>query len=286
MNDTDREAVETLLSMSRQRDRMQQVTSSDEEESSCSSSSLHWDESSQDENKDRNKLMSYSAKVGVSFFFGCGCHRNVLHNLLYSQQNWMESCATPPRTPSPATVTSMPVSVIMLGKRDGTAEPLRHQYAPVPKNGVNPGERIPEKGSRIIFVENKNTNRSERNINFSEQQIFVANKDTNREALSASGTGRPVQLNAAAVPEGVKTSPPIAIAPKVTLTAARMIPMTASNTLFLAPCDSNGQITHFVLATTAANAVPHQVAPSSPAVKVFNFILNFKKRRENLFIFI
>lgn len=66
MNDTDREAVETLLSMSRQQDRMMQVTSSDEEEySSCSSSSLHWDESSQDENKDRNKLMSYSAKVGV-----------------------------------------------------------------------------------------------------------------------------------------------------------------------------------------------------------------------------
>ena len=72
MNDTDREAVETLLSMSRQRDRMQQVTSSDEEESSCSSSSLHWDESSQDENKDRNKLMSYSAKVGVLIFLFLG----------------------------------------------------------------------------------------------------------------------------------------------------------------------------------------------------------------------
>lgn len=114
------------------------------------------------------------------------------------------SC-TPPRTPSPGTVTSMPVSVIMIGKRDGTAEPVAQQPKQQEQEKQQPkqeqqqeekptsyddapiGEKIGVKGpilpgSQIIFVENKNTNRHLRNANFGLEQIFVANKDTNREA--------------------------------------------------------------------------------------------------------
>lgn len=193
------------------------------------------------------------------------------------------SC-TPPRTPSPGNgVTSMPVSVIMIGKKDGTAEPIHangapyhHEHGPAGEEGADMGDGRVEEGRHVIFVENKNTNRHNRNINFSEQQIFVANKDTNREA------GRPapmlMALNATAVPEMVVMKPqttansPVAIAPKMTLTTAKMIPLvpaagnsgTATATLFLAPCDSNGQITHFVLTTTAAQ----QPTPISPSPKV------------------
>lgn len=115
------------------------------------------------------------------------------------------SC-TPPRTPSPGTVTSMPVSVIMIGKKDGTAEPVFQQAKQHERENLKPnqqqeelkeqtkpsyddgpiGEKVGVKGpilpgSQIIFVENKNTNRHLRNANFGLEQIFVANKDTNRE---------------------------------------------------------------------------------------------------------
>lgn len=95
------------------------------------------------------------------------------------------SC-TPPRTPSPS-VTSMPVSVIMIGKKDGTAEPVtqqestnqQYEEAGNNKEKLMGGPALP--GREIIFVENKNTNRHLRNAHFGTEQIFVANKDTNRE---------------------------------------------------------------------------------------------------------
>lgn len=109
------------------------------------------------------------------------------------------SC-TPPRTPSPGTVTSMPVSVIMIGKKDGTAEPVVQQHQehqqqlqqqPKKKQRVEYDDEMNREkimndgpaltGRQVIFVENKDTNRHLRNANFGMEQIFVANKDTNRE---------------------------------------------------------------------------------------------------------
>ena len=43
----------------------------------------------------------------------------------------------------------------------------------------------------------------------------------------------------------------------------------ATTTLFLAPCDSNGQITHFVLTTTAAQ----QPAPIAASTKVLQSLI-------------
>lgn len=85
----------------------------------------------------------------------------------------------------------MPVSVIMIGKKDGTAEPV----APPKQTNSKPDQAYPERqtdekaetkgpildGRQIIFVENKNTNRHLRNVHFGTEQIFVNNKDTNRE---------------------------------------------------------------------------------------------------------
>lgn len=117
------------------------------------------------------------------------------------------SC-TPPRTPSPGTgsiITSTPVSVIMIAKKDGTAEPVIHQQqkeqeknnkkkqynndeCPNDKKD-NDGPVLP--GRQVIFVENKNTNRHLRNANFGMEQIFVANKDTNRETNDPGATKSP-----------------------------------------------------------------------------------------------
>ena len=197
------------------------------------------------------------------------------------------SC-TPPRTPSPGSnVTSMPVSVIMIGKKDGTAEPVnahQHEHGPAGLEGADLGNCRAEEGRKIIFVENKDTDRHSRNLNLSEQQIFVANKDTDREALRPKVS----RVNATAVPEMVAMKPqpaahsPIAIAPKMTLTTARMIPVVpaagnatnGTTTLFLAPCDSNGQITHFVLTTTAAQQPGSAHIAPPPKVELRNLIIS------------
>lgn len=212
----------------------------------------------------------------------------------------------------------MPVSVIMIGKKDGTAEPVspqeqKHFHGPAGEESADLGDGWAEEGRRIIFVENKNTDRCPRNANFSQQQIFVANKDTNREgaekpvvnrvaapvtAAHLSAAPLMMALNTAAapaVPELVmvnkspsttSSSSPVAIAPKgMTLTTARMIPMVpataghagnATTTLFLAPCDSNGQITHFVLTAaqqpvqTAMFPTPNKVLSRRPLVVFTN----------------
>lgn len=93
------------------------------------------------------------------------------------------SC-TPPRTPSPGSVTSMPVSVIMIGKKDGTAEPVSPRSDDASKPDDYEGERVLPHGRQVFFVENKNTDRHLRNANFGMEQIFVANKDTNREGAA------------------------------------------------------------------------------------------------------
>ena len=75
--------------------------------------------------------------------------------------------------------------------------------------------------------------------------------------------------------------PPVAIAPKLTLNtpnggcSTRVIPVVplsdgsaAGATLFLAPCDTNGQITHFVLTTTGPSVT--LLAPN----KVVNYAYN------------
>ncbi len=75
--------------------------------------------------------------------------------------------------------------------------------------------------------------------------------------------------------------PPVAIAPKLTMnngstTATRVIPVvplagadcsTNGATLFLAPCDNNGQITHFVLTTAGPS-----VALLTPNKVLFSYI--------------
>ena len=113
---------------------------------------------------------------------------------------------TPPRTPSPTSpgsVTSMPVSVIMIGKKDGTAEPVQqqqqqqqefnHEETRDNKEKLMGGPALP--GPQIIFVENKNTNRHLRNAHFGTEQIFVANKDTNREAREITNHKPPPNNN-------------------------------------------------------------------------------------------
>lgn len=177
------------------------------------------------------------------------------------------SC-TPPRTPSPNHITSMPVSVIMLGRKDGTAEPvgrqLRQTLEPSAAVADNDGEGRFDNGPHIYFIENKNTDRARRNANFGIEQIFVANKDTNRETVVPAPADR--------------HRVPVAIAPKMGPNSAannsataghRIIPMPATATIFLAPCDSNGQITHFVL-TAAPTAPP---APQNPISKVNSIII-------------
>ena len=120
------------------------------------------------------------------------------------------SC-TPPRTPSPGSLTSMPVSVIMIGKRDGTAEPVGSPRSDdSSKQDDYEGERVLPHGRQVFFVENKNTDRHLRNANFGMEQIFVANKDTNREDAesskqhSSSSIVRPINqfaINNAPVPD-------------------------------------------------------------------------------------
>ena len=194
---------------------------------------------------------------------------------------------TPPRTPSPNSITSMPVSVIMLGRKDGTAEPVggkqqQQQLRPTlePSAAIvdSDGDSRFDNGRHVFFVENKNTNRSHRNANFGMEQIFVANKDTNRETSSCSAATRRPAADAPSslVPDSSSLyhRAPIAIAPKLgpnstnNQTAARVIPMPA--TIFLAPCDSNGQITHFVL--TAATASQPVMPPQAPISKVISTI--------------
>ena len=108
------------------------------------------------------------------------------------------SC-TPPRTPSPGSVTSMPVSVIMIGKKDGTAEPVQqqqefnHEETKDNNEKLMGGPALP--GRQIIFVENKNTNRHVRNAHFGTEQIFVANKDTSREAREITNHKPPPNNN-------------------------------------------------------------------------------------------
>jgi len=183
----------------------------------------------------------------------------------------------------------MPVSVIMLGRKDGTAEPVgSKQQRPTlePSAAIvdSDGESRFDNGRHVFFVENKNTNRSHRNANFGMEQIFVANKDTNRETTCcATAPRRPPVASSSVVPDSSSSllyhRAPIAIAPKLSpnstnnqTAAARIIPMPA--TIFLAPCDSNGQITHFVL--TAATAQPPVASPpQAPISKViFNLLKN------------
>ena len=80
--------------------------------------------------------------------------------------------------------------------------------------------------------------------------------------------------------------PPVAIAPKLTMsngstTTARMIPVVplagdgstnGATTLFLAPCDNNGQITHFVLTTTGPSVT--LLAPNKVNTKKSLFFLS------------
>jgi hypothetical protein len=97
----------------------------------------------------------------------------------------------------------MPVSVIMIGKKDGTAEPVQqqqqqqqefnHEEAQDSKEKLMGGPALP--GRQIIFVENKNTNRHLRNAHFGTEQIFVANKDTNREAREITNHKPPPNNN-------------------------------------------------------------------------------------------
>jgi len=122
----------------------------------------------------------------------------------HSAKNLM--ACTPPRTPSPgsgcavatsSTSASTPFirsSVIMIGKRDGTAEPLTdmippaksvpsseqqlENYAPVLASTANSNNIT--YGSQIIFVENKNTHRLARNTNYGSS----SNNNNNSNASS------------------------------------------------------------------------------------------------------
>lgn len=222
--DHELEAVQTLLSFAKVERRLSETSSVE------GSMVNHWDESSSDtDHKGHNR----SAKV-------------------------LMSC-TPPRTPSPGSsaVTSMPVSVIMIGKKDGTAEPV----SPPPmgscyhedsaKRNDYEGERILPHGRQVFFVENKNTDRHLRNANFGMEQIFVANKDTNREggqalamlsfnnkslvspmdgfaAVRSLTTSNQLTINAPVpdvMPGSCQVIPmkaPVAIAPKLTLNTANV----------------------------------------------------------------
>ncbi len=207
--DPDLEAVQTLLSFSRAA-RQQQEAAGDLPPSGSSSdeSQDQWYDDCASSDDGDHKTHLQSAKVRFHkillllsetlicllfsfFFFFFYCH---------STQRFM-SC-TPPRTPSPASaasVTSMPVSVIMIGKKDGTAEPVqqpkKRTFADEPTglNGNNNNEGPIMSGRQVIFVENKNTNRHLRNANFGMEQIFVANKDTNRETRDSAGKPPPPQ---------------------------------------------------------------------------------------------
>jgi len=156
--------------------------------------------------------------------------------------------------------------------------PLRQveNYAPVLASTANSNNIT--YGSQIIFVENKNTHRLARNTNYGKEQVFVANKDTNRElstyeTLTTQPTAAAAAAAAAAnshfsqkVASGLTGcgAKPVTIAPKVTLNSAHVIPVLpvsaaagseGSGTVFLAPCDMNGHITHFVLtAATSLNS--------------------------------
>ncbi|EFX87222.1 putative KLF11 [Daphnia pulex] len=289
--DADLEAVQTLLSFSRAATRQQQAgSSSDESQDQWASS-----DDSSDHLQSAKRLMA----------------------------------CTPPRTPSPTSpgsVTSMPVSVIMIGKKDGTAEPVQqqqqqqqefnHEEAQDNKEKLMGGPALP--GRQIIFVENKNTNRHLRNAHFGTEQIFVANKDTNREAREITNHKPPPNNNnnninnnenssdvfvqqfsvsrfvpemtmPATTSQAIPIKSPVAIAPKLMLNSAALgncnvingssatrvipvVPLGATGadigsmgangaTLFLAPCDNNGQITHFVL-TTAGIPSMTLIAPN------------------------
>ena len=127
---------------------------------------------------------------------------------------------TPPRTPEPAGttstspgVTSMPVSVIMRARPDGTAQPVPSTTFAAAKEGSKDsgfGTKMAYSGDEIIFVENKNTNRNIRNANNGKEQIFVANKDTNRER-STLVENQPVCVpsspSCVPVPEAIVTAP-------------------------------------------------------------------------------
>lgn len=285
------EAVETLLSFSR--------AATCQQQEAVGMSSLSSSSGSSDESQDQWASSDDSS------------------DHLQSAKRLM-SC-TPPRTPSPS-VTSMPVSVIMIGKKDGTAEPViqqesnnQHEEAGNNKEKLMGGPALP--GREIIFVENKNTNRHLRNAHFGTEQIFVANKDTNRETREITNHKPPpnnsynkntsdlivqqfpvsrfvpemiTSSTMSATSQAIPIKSPVAIAPKLMLngttlgncnvingtSATRVIPVvplgapgadgsmgTSGTTLFLAPCDNNGQITHFVL-TTAGIPSMTLIAPN------------------------
>lgn len=203
--DPDLEAVQTLLSFSRAA-RQQQEAAGDLPPSGSSSdeSQDQWYDDCASSDDGDHKTHLQSAKVRFHKILLLLLLSETLICLLffffyYSTQRLM-SC-TPPRTPSPASaasVTSMPVSVIMIGKKDGTAEPVqqpkKRTFADEPTglngNINNEGPIMP--GRQVIFVENKNTNRHLRNANFGMEQIFVANKDTNRETRDSAGKPPPL----------------------------------------------------------------------------------------------
>ena len=120
----------------------------------------------------------------------------------------MISCTPPPSpesTNTSAMITSMPVSVIMVGKRDGTAEPVQgvkisfntkpsiakeNRMASDCDNECKRSTNLGTQESRdIIFHAIKNTGRDLRNADIAkDQDIFLADKDTNRERLSNKQT--------------------------------------------------------------------------------------------------
>ena len=183
--DPDLEAVQTLLSFSRAARQQEAAGELPPSGSSSDESQDQWDCASSDDGH------LQSAKVRISQDPADIGNCITCRNFVFKTQRLM-SC-TPPRTPSPASsasVTSMPVSVIMIGKKDGTAEPVQ-TFADEPNGSSFNNERPIMTGRQVIFVENKNTNRHLRNANFGMEQIFVANKDTNRETRDAAGQPPP-----------------------------------------------------------------------------------------------
>lgn len=92
--------------------------------------------------------------------------------------------STPPLSPSPPAIRSIPVSVIMKANKDGTCKPAAQEDLQIKKPGFGVfGGSSSEIISKIQYNRD-GLKAPEKRIGFHKEQIFVTTKDTNREAAT------------------------------------------------------------------------------------------------------
>lgn len=87
--------------------------------------------------------------------------------------------STPPLSPSPPAIRSIPVSVIMKACKDGTCKPASQVERETTKSSTYNNNNIEEKNN--ILYNREVLKAADKRIGFHKEQIFVTTKDTNRE---------------------------------------------------------------------------------------------------------